>query len=214
MIMDHAEALFARSGFTGVTLIDVAHAANVDTGLVRYYFGDKDQLFRAIVARRAPEVNAARVAAMEAYRQRAGQDFTLEGIIRAFTAPAFKMMEEDEGKRNYGAIVAYLNTTQGGFQQLMSETFDTVSHLLIQDMRKLLPEADLEDIYWGYHFLTGAFTFSLGQTGRIDVLSGGLCRSTDLKAISERLPITIAAGIRATCESRQAAKKALKRDGQ
>jgi AcrR family transcriptional regulator len=214
MIMDHAEALFARSGFTGVTLIDVAHAANVDTGLVRYYFGDKDQLFRAIVARRAPEVNATRVAAMEAYRQRAGQDFTLEGIIRAFTASAFELMEEDEGKRNYGAIVAYLNSTRGGFQQLMSETFDTVSRLLIQDMRKLLPEADLEDIYWGYHFLTGAFTFSLGQTGRIDVLSGGLCRSTDLTAISERLPITIAAGIRAMCESRQAAKKAFKRDGQ
>ena len=40
-----------------------------------------------------------------------------------------------------------------------------------------LPDAAPEDIFWGYNFLTGALTLSLAETGRLDVLSDGLCRS-------------------------------------
>ncbi len=70
-----------------------------------------------------------------------------------------------------------------------------------------MPEAEEEDLYWGYHFFTGAYTFSLAQTGRVDHLSDGLCRSDDLRSICDRLPITLASGIRAMCESRIAARK-------
>ncbi len=48
-------------------------------------------------------------------------------------------------------------------------------------------------------FFTGAFTFSIGQTGRIDVLSGGKVSSLDFEAICDRLIITLAAGIRELC---------------
>ncbi|WP_204271899.1 hypothetical protein, partial [Escherichia coli] len=51
--------------------------------------------------------------------------------------------------------------------------------------------------YWGYHFLTGAFTFSLGQTGRIDRISEGSVSSEDFAGIADRLPAFVAAGIRA-----------------
>ena len=85
----------------------------------------------------------------------------------------------------------------------MSEVFDPTSHLLLNYLRKLLPAAEEKEIYWGYHFLSGGFTFSLGQTGRIDVISGGVVSSRDLKAILERLPIVFAAGIRALCDRKR-----------
>jgi AcrR family transcriptional regulator len=211
LILDHAEALFAQSGFNGVTVNDVARSAEVDTALVRYYFGDKGALFAAVVDRRSGLVNETRLKAIEDYRASAGENFTLEGLIRAFTAPAFEMMQKDLGHRNYGAIIGYVNSSRAEFQRLMSRNFDEVSRVLIEDMKRLMPDAHEEDIYWGYHFLTGAFTFSLGQTGRIDGLSGGLCDSEDLQAISERLPITLAAGIQAMCEQRAQARKASER---
>ena len=93
----------------------------------------------------------------------------------------------------------YLETL-GVLHSLMSETFDHVSHELIADLRRLFPRAPETEIYWAYHFLTGTFTFSLGQTGRIDALSGGLVSSKDALAIADRLPVTIAAGIRALCD--------------
>lgn len=199
LILDKAEALFAEKGY-GVTLLEVAQHAGVDTALMRYYFGDKEQLFRAVFQRRGTVINELRLKAMADYRSKAGGDFALEGIVSAFVRPAFEKMHEDNGWRNYMAIVSYVNSSRGILHSLMSETFDHVSHELIADLRRLFPQAPETEIYWAYHFLTGAFTFSLGQTGRIDTLSGGLVSSKDALAIADRLPVTIAAGIRALCD--------------
>lgn len=206
-ILDVAEAVFAKHGY-GVPLNDVAKAAGVAPALMRYYFGDKEQLFRAVFFRRGPELNAMRLATIDAYAAAAGDHPTLEGFIDAFVRTGFEQIQLNEGHRNYGAIIAYVNSSRGAINQLMSETFDAVSDRLIEEMRRLFPDTPLEDIYWGYHFLTGAFTFSLGQTGRIDVISGGLCRSDDFKAISERLAPTMAAGLKALFESRKAERAA------
>ena len=199
LILDCAEALFAERGYNGVTLNDVAQEATVDTSLMRYYFGDKQQLFRAVFMRRGAVINELRLAAMADYRASAGDNFRLEGIIDAFTRPAFEKMAADEGWRNFMAIVAYVNSSRGYLRALMSETFDAVSHELLADMRRLFPNAPENEIYWSYHFLTGSFTFSLGQTGRVDTLSNGLVRSADALAMADRLPIVLAAGIRALC---------------
>jgi hypothetical protein len=59
-----------------------------------------------------------------------------------------------------------------------------------------LPEATPEDVYWGYNFLTGALTLSLAETGRLDALSDGLCRSNDVVALKARLGPYVAAGLR------------------
>jgi AcrR family transcriptional regulator len=201
-ILDQAEALFADAGFNGVTVNEVARAAGVDTALVRYYFGDKGRLFAAVVDRHSTTINMERLKALEDYRNSAGDGFCLEGVIRAFTEPAFIRMQENASYRNYGIIIGYVNATHADYKRLMAKNFDQVSAVLIDDMKRLLPDAQEEDIYWGYHFLTGAFTFSLAQTGRIDSLSDGLCQSADLQAISDRLPETLAAGIRAMCAQR------------
>ncbi len=198
LIIDHAEALFAEKGY-GVPLYEVAEKAGFDTALLRYYFGDKENLFRTVFKRRAPIINDLRLKAMSEYRKAAGSDMTLEGIIDAFVRPSLEKAAEDEGWRHYMAIVAYVNSSGGEFDQLMSDTFDHVSRELIADMRKILPDAEEDELYWGYHFLTGAFTFSLGQTGRIDQVSGGRVASSDMMAIADRLPTLFAAGIRAVC---------------
>ncbi|MPS70037.1 MAG: TetR/AcrR family transcriptional regulator [Novosphingobium sp.] len=204
LILDHAEAEFASKGYNGTTLASVAAMAGVDTALMRYYFGDKEQLFAAVFRRRGPLINAARYEALEAYRREYGDKGTLEGLIDAFVRPGFDMAQRDEGHRNYAAIVAYVNSSKGAMHSLMSEVFDEVSQVLIADMQRLMPQAPIETLYWGYHFLTGAFTFSLGQTGRIDRISKGEVRSSDFAGIADRLPAFVAGGIRALCASAQA----------
>ena len=69
-------------------------------------------------------------------------------------------------------------------------------------MRHVLPDADERDVYGTYYFLTGAFTYSIGQTGRVDALSDGLVSTLDFIALNDQLVTTLAAGIRALC-SRQ-----------
>lgn len=47
--MSAGEALFAAHGFAGTTLDAIAEAAEVNKAMVRYYFGDKDGLYTAII---------------------------------------------------------------------------------------------------------------------------------------------------------------------
>lgn len=205
LILDSAEAEFAEKGYNGATLASVAKVAGVDTSLMRYYFGDKERLFEAVFRRRGPIIEELRAEAFAKYEAEAGENMTLEGVIDAFIRPGLQLSINDEGWRNYDRIVAYVNSSGGDLRRLMSEVFDDTSNIFLNYMRQLLPNASEEDIYWGYHFLSGGFTFSLGQTGRIDVISGGQVSSRDLEAILERLPIVFAAGIRALCDpSRQA----------
>src|SRR4051794_29077801 len=96
LIMDHAEALFAERGY-GVPLSEVAQHAGVDTALLRYYFGDKESLFRAVFKRRGPTINRLRLQAMASYRQASGDAMTLEGIIDAFVRPSLQKAAEDDG---------------------------------------------------------------------------------------------------------------------
>jgi AcrR family transcriptional regulator len=205
-IMNTAEALFAEEGLNGVTLNRIAEEAGVDASLLRYYFGDKEQLFQAVFRRRGPELNQARLKAMADYRESAGKNLKLEGVIDALVRPGFLKMCEDEGWRNYMAIVSYVNASRGPMQVLMAETFHYVSREFIADLRRIYPNVAEEEIYWAYLFLSGALTYSISGTGRIDVLSEGKISMSDSMAILERFPIAMAGIIRGICERPDAAR--------
>jgi len=82
---------------------------------------------------------------------------------------------------------------------LMTQYFDPLVERFIAALREALPHCPLREIYWGYQFLTGALTITFAESSRIDKLSGGLCKSSDLDSVHERLPPYIAAGFRAIC---------------
>ena len=69
-------------------------------------------------------------------------------------------------------------------------------------LRKALPDATEEDLYWSYHFLSGALTLSLSQTGRIDRLSNGLCKSSDFESIGRRMAPFVASGFERICKGK------------
>jgi hypothetical protein len=83
----------------------------------------------------------------------------------------------------------------------MTRFFDPVVQRFIEAIRLALPGADDRDIYWAYHFLSGALTLTFAETGRIDKLSRGACRSSDLASVHERLVPFCAAGFRALCDA-------------
>jgi AcrR family transcriptional regulator len=207
-ILDAAEDHFSKHGFYGVTIREVAQQAGVDTALLHYYFGSKQGLFDAVFRRRAEVMNKERLASINEYAQRMGDRVTVEGAIEAFTGPVF----EDEAKsspgwRNYFALLAQVNNTPVWGGKTMTRYFDPVIQRLIEVVRTALPDAKPEDLYWSYHFLSGALTLTLSQTGRIDLLSRGLCRSSDFAAIHARMVPFIAAGFRAVCQSAADAAK-------
>lgn len=197
VILDAAEELFSAHGFYGVTVRDVAAAAGVDTALVHYYFGAKRELFDAVLARRADTVNQARLDAMAAYQAAHPREMTVEGVIEAFIGPLIELSTTgDPGWRNYFRLVALVNNTPAWGGETMHRFFDPVVRRLIELLRQALPDAEVRDLYWSYQFLTGAMMLAVSETGRIDQLSDGLCRSDDMAAVRSRLYAYCAAGLR------------------
>lgn len=208
-MLDAAEALFSKHGMYGVTLKDVAQKIGVHTSLMHYYFKDKQDLFEQVVRRRAPITIGRRVEAMTRYAEEAGDHPTVEGALRAFLDTDLDLyIEGGEGWRNYGALGGQLNNTPARGAEIMWENFDPVVLQLIELLKKAMPDAAPEDIFWGYHFVTGALTLSLARTGRIDHLSGGLCQSEDFEAIKARMATFMAAGFKAICRQRADDRKA------
>ena len=195
-ILDAAEALFARHGFYGVTVRQVAAAVAVDTALVHYYFGAKRELFDAVFARRAEILNQARMDAMATYQAAHPSDMAVEGIIEAFIGPLLTLsMTADPSWKNYFRLVALVNNTPAWGGETMHRFFDPVVHRLVDTLKLALPDAEIRYLYWCYQFLTGSMMLALSETGRIDQLSDGLCHSTDLEAVRARLYAYCAAGI-------------------
>ncbi len=195
LMLDAAEHLFARNGFHGVTFRDVAERVGVHTSLMHYYFEDKRQLFEAVFARRADVTNGRRMAALEEYERAAAGKPTVEGALHAFLDTDFDLyIEGGQAWMNYAAFGARVSNSPEG-AEMMDRYFDSVVLKLIGILRQALPHYSQEDIFWGYHFVTGALMHTFGRTGRIDRLSGGLCRSDDFAAVKERMARFMAAGI-------------------
>ena len=208
-ILDAAEYLFSRHGLYGVTLKDVSERVGVHTSLLHYYYNDKKDLFDQVVRRRAPVTVGRRMEALDAYEAACGGKPTGEGALHAFLDTDLDTyIHGGEGWRNAGALAAQMNNAPVWGAALMDELFDEVVLKLIGLLKKAMPDCPDEDLFWGYHFVTGAFTLTLARTGRIDKLSGGLCQSEDLEAAKARMATFMAGGFIALCESRAAERKA------
>jgi AcrR family transcriptional regulator len=200
-ILDAAEYLFSKHGLYGVTLKDVAKRVGAHHTLLNYYFRDKKKLFDAVCARRAVITSTLRMKALDEYDVATKGKPTVEGALRAFLDTDLDLyIQGGEGWRNYGALGAQVANTPEWGAEIMHAQFDPVVLRLIDLLKKALPDRDEQDIFWGYHFVTGALMLTLARTGRIDMLSGGLCKSEDFEAVKERMATFMAAGFHAICQ--------------
>ncbi len=201
-ILDEAEYLFSRHGLYGVTLKDVAKRVGVHHTLLNYYFDDKKKLFDAVFSRRAEITITRRMDALDAYEAAAGDAPSVEGALRAFLDTDLDLyIEGGESWKNYGALGALVSNSPEWGAEMMDNHFDPVVLRLVELLKKALPGCSEADIFWGYHFVTGALMTTLARTGRIDKLSGGLCKSEDFAAVKARMASFMAAGFMQICKN-------------
>lgn len=201
-ILDAAEELFAVRGFEGVSVRQIMGQADADVSLAYYHFKSKQDLFDQVMLRRVEYLNEIRLKALDEVEQgHPDREPTVEEIIGAFTKPLLELLNDDHDKwSHYYQLIAQINNSPDRGGELMSRYFDPLVSRFIEALKKALPDSDPLDLYWSYHFLSGALTLTFAETGRIDNLSAGLCKSTDIAAVNERMHKFLGAGFRALCE--------------
>ena len=197
-ILGAAEREFGRRGRDGATMRSIALEADVDSALVHYYFGDKDGLFRTVLTRKFGRINEIYTAAMDAYEARMGSALTIEGVLDVFLRPICEMLANDRATwADFTAILSHPTALQADGTAIMRENYDPIVLRFIDMLMRVSPRTPKEDIYWFFQIVSASLTQAVAQNGRVDALSGGLVRSSDIMAALEAMIAILSRGFQA-----------------
>lgn len=192
-VLDAAERLFAEGGFDGVSMRDIAAAAEVGLPLIVYHFETKRNLYRELFERRKTLFEA-RLAALREPCQ-SGED-PVEHIVRAFVQPVMRIQDTEAGIAYAKLVAREASDPKAAERGIVADYFDPFAMEFVEAIRKALPGNTSGYAYWAYLFAVGSLVMSVFDS-RIERISGGKARAGDVLRKSEYLVTFIAAGIRA-----------------
>lgn len=186
-ILDVAEALFAKKGFSGTSVREITDAADVRLASVNYYFKSKDNLYSEVLVRRASTLIDDRCARLKALKfDGMSSRQVIEAVIKAIIDPAFeKAASGDPGWRNYLNLIA----TESTYSFTRIDEHESVHHLkqnsndFVQTLQQLSDYESDQKAHYAYQFIMGAVLFILTNNGRLNQLSGNKYSSDDYESI-------------------------------
>ena len=98
---------------------------------------------------------------------------------------------------SFGRVLAHETMDPSSEQRgFIRDMFDPVARAVVEALASALPGRTEEDIWWAYEFMLGAMVYVMGDAGRIERLSGGLCRPDDEEGAVRHMVAFLTAGVR------------------
>jgi len=196
-ILESAERAFADQGFGGASIRAIAREAGVNQAMVHYYYQNKDQLFRSVVARRSGQVNDRRNDALDALFHDGVPG--LEELMEALLRPTIEIGHDDAhgGPAYARLIVAFNNAADERSQNVAKEYYDPIARRSIDAMRRVVPALGKAEAVRSYLFAISLALSLMAKTGRAARLSDGLCDDSDTEETVANAVAFACAGIRA-----------------
>ena len=166
-ILDAAELEFSRGGFAGSGMKSIAQSAGVAQGLLHYHFGNKENLYEAVVERRSKMISAAREALLSAVDVTAPN--ALEMTFDALFRPP---LEKEGGGEAYGIIFTSLLVGSPTSTDLVRKYYDSTAKLFIAGIMQAEPRATAKTAALAYSLAIGMLVTTIGSKGRIERLAG------------------------------------------
>ena len=195
-ILDAAENLFGARGFDAVSLREITELAEVTLALVSYHFGTKDQLFEDVIERRASILCEERLARLKQLEER-----SVESIIDAFMSPLFD--NATSGKKGWLEYFKVLSRLSDGNKWLdvLERHFDETAQVFVDALVEVLPDAEREDVTRAFTMMLNLMLATVSQHARIDRLTGGKLKATDMKSAYKPLLNFVVAGFESAVSS-------------
>jgi AcrR family transcriptional regulator len=195
-ILRAAERAFADHGYNGTSLRLIVKQANVTQALITYYFGSKEALFKEIFLKRGQEISRKRLEALEDVR-RHGKPFTLDEVVLAYLRPALEMRRTREG-RAFIRLQARMHNEPPRFaDRLRREVYDEAVRKYISAIQEAAPHLSARTAYWRMAMIIGAYLFVHSDAQRLQKMSGGICKVSDLDQMLAELTAFVVGGLKA-----------------
>ena len=181
-ILRTAERLFAAHGYNGVSMRDLAAAAQVNIASIGYHFDSKEGLLSAVYRRHCEPLIEERMRGLEASRAMRGRA-RVAAIIEAFIRPALAQVEVEDGETFIRLRAVLSGENSALLEQLVAQNFDQSSTAFIDALCQCLPHLTRTEICWRFHFLLGAIYYTAAGPHRIHAFSHGRCDPADTEAV-------------------------------
>jgi AcrR family transcriptional regulator len=192
-VLIEAERLFALEGFHGVSMRDIAQAADVKLALIVYHFETKAKLYHAIFEHRK-DLFEERLQGLKSIADFTSPD-ALERIVHAFVSPILRSQMSSAGKSYAQLVVREASDPCSETRGIIAEYFDPFAREFVQAIQLALPRKSPEYVHWAYLFAVGALVMSVFDS-RIARISNDTVKPANLAAKTRHLTTFIAAGIR------------------
>lgn len=196
-MLDAAEILFSQHGYHGTSMRDVAQESGTRLALVAYHFGTKDTLFDKVVERRASFMAHQRIQLLDAARNRAGNEpIPLEDLVTGYVWPFVERSSKGgRGWKNYALLVARASNSPD-YAKVIGVHYNPVARQYLVEFCRSLPAVDEERVYHGFSFMVGTMLSLVAEPGRVESLSSGRYKSSDLERVFESMLPFLVAGFR------------------
>ena len=159
-LLDAAEALFAEHGFADTSLRAITARAEANLAAVHYHFGSKDELVRAVFARRLKALNEERLAQLTALETGGGL-VTVEAVLTAFIGPSLRLRRAGlQGERFTRLLGRAQIEAPEGLRGFLRDQYAPVLERFQRTLVQTLPELSPVDIHWRLCFTLGALSFA------------------------------------------------------
>jgi AcrR family transcriptional regulator len=183
-LLDAAEIVFSEHGYVKTSLRAIAQRAEINHALINYHFKNKSGLYRAVFERRGGTMMQERSALLAQAKATAGRGpVPLRDVIYAFVYPPLRMANDDgPGGRAFVKLQARLHTEPKELEHsLRARLYDEVTLKFVAELGRSAPHLSHAAICWRLTFVMGVYLYVSSDTGRLEFISQGRCRGTNLK---------------------------------
>jgi AcrR family transcriptional regulator len=172
-ILDAAEKLFAERGFHAVSVREITAEAGVNGAAIFYHFGRKEDLFAAVLERRAAPLELERRRRLDAVLDQPAAAPTLEALIEAYIAPGLTIgFGSAQARGRFGRLRARITADSDPFiQDILRRYYREPGRRFLEGVARLLPGLSAEDLQWRFHLMVGTLIFMLGRPGRVQAVA-------------------------------------------
>ncbi|MFO1078185.1 MAG: TetR/AcrR family transcriptional regulator [Planctomycetota bacterium] len=204
IVLDAAELLFADQGYAATSLRGITAAAGVNLAAVNYHFGSKEELAKAVLARRIAPINDERLRRLDAL---APSRRTVAAIVRAFVEPPLRASgaacSGDSPPSRMCRVFGRISVEQPPFlRDFLAAQFRGVARRFAAALATAAPGMTMAATWWRLHFLIGAMAHTMLHSGLLARLSDGQCDPDDVDGMIEHLVAFAVGGLRASARRR------------
>lgn len=178
-ILTAAESLFARHGYTGVSLRQITAAAGVNLAAVNYHYYDKESLYRELLTQRLAGINRERAGLLAAAQARTSPGpIPLPEIFEALARPLL-LPSAATGTAATRLLGRLLSERQPFMDPLLRDEFQPAMTRFGQALRRHQPGLPPADFVWRLSFVIGALHHTVVTLPDMPLHTDGLCQADD-----------------------------------